>query len=266
MGGSEILPTVTPCHLSLPPRLSLRYGTSAWVSAVPSGTRRLRIGLLKLFARREPACDERVSASLAGSGSSPLALDLAGHSLSAAGFELPSWQDLSRMPSTQQHDDDPGVDVNRGWHRTASRALDDRGDRALRRELDHVNASGGVMCQHTLYAHVCQPILLYDSSLKQPAGYTVAFQAWALIQNVQFLSTKKQLVPTAARSATRREHHAQRIGKQLGPPAPKLDPGAVLARPSPWGAATVRPALSRRSCWTATNSMPHRLRAQARTS
>ena len=31
------------------------------------------------------------------------------------------------------------------------------------------------------------------------------------------------------------------------PPAPKLDPGAVLARPPPYGAATVRPALSRRS-------------------
>ena len=31
------------------------------------------------------------------------------------------------------------------------------------------------------------------------------------------------------------------------PPAPKLDPGAVFARPPPWGAAPVRPALSRRS-------------------
>ena len=31
------------------------------------------------------------------------------------------------------------------------------------------------------------------------------------------------------------------------PPTPKLDPGAVLARPPPWGAATVRPALSCRS-------------------
>ena len=36
------VPTLTPCHLSLPSRLSWRYGTAAWVSAVPSGD----IGLL----------------------------------------------------------------------------------------------------------------------------------------------------------------------------------------------------------------------------
>ena len=91
-------PTLTPCHLSLPSGLSWRYGTAAGVSAVPSGD----VGLLGC----EPAFAERLSASLAGSGSPPLALDsfrLAGHALSAAGFELPAWQNLSRMPFPQQH-------------------------------------------------------------------------------------------------------------------------------------------------------------------
>ena len=50
---------------------------------------------------------------------------------------------------------------------------------------------------------------------------------------------KKQLVSTAARSASRGEHHAQRIGKRLGPI------GSASAKTSSRGG--VRPALSRRS-------------------
>ena len=132
------VPTLTPCHLSLLLGLSLRSGTAAWVYWASWADS------LQLFARREPAFAERLSASLAGSDSLPLALDslrLAGHSLSAASFELPTWQDLSRMPPPQQHDDDPGADVTRGWQRSASRALDDFGDRALRRELDPTSAA-----------------------------------------------------------------------------------------------------------------------------
>ena len=67
---------------------------------------------------------------------------------------------------------------------------------------------------------------------------------------------KKQLVSTAACSASRREHHAQPLAGGWGrsaPPAPKLDPGAVLARPPPWGAASAVPPIA---CWTATDSMP----------
>ena len=45
------------------------------------------------------------------------------------------------MPSPPQQDDDPGIDVTRGWQRSASRALDDFGDRALRRELDPASAA-----------------------------------------------------------------------------------------------------------------------------
>ena len=41
--------------------------------------------------------------------------------------------------SPQQHDDDPGVHVTRGWQRSVSRALDDFGD--LRRELDPASAA-----------------------------------------------------------------------------------------------------------------------------
>ena len=104
---------------------SLRCGTVAWASALPSGTRRPQIGLLGPTAsnssRREPAFAEHLIASLAGRDSLPLALDslrLAGHSLSAAGFDLPAWRDLSHMPSPPQQDDDPGIiDVTRGWQR-----------------------------------------------------------------------------------------------------------------------------------------------------
>ncbi|CAE7229444.1 iolC [Symbiodinium pilosum] len=104
---------------SLPPlaavtaQLALRHGGLGLRSAVRRHWASWADGL-QFFARSEPAFAERLSASLAGSGSLPLALDslrLAGHSLSAAGFELPAWQNLSRMLSPQQHDDDPGVDT-----------------------------------------------------------------------------------------------------------------------------------------------------------
>ena len=45
------------------------------------------------------------------------------------------------MPSPQQRDDDPGVDVTRGWQRSAFRALDDFGGRAIRCELDPASAA-----------------------------------------------------------------------------------------------------------------------------
>ena len=77
------------------------------------------------------------------------------------------------------------------------------------------------------------------------AQQTKAAHKSTIASSFVFFCTKKQLVSTAARSASRREHHAQR--GRSAPPAPVLDPGAVLARPPPWGAATVRPALSRRS-------------------
>ena len=50
------------------------------------------------------------------------------------------WKKLLCLPRPQQ-DDDPGIDVTRGWQRSATRALDDSGDRALRRELDSASAA-----------------------------------------------------------------------------------------------------------------------------
>ena len=79
--------------------LALRHGGLGLRSAVRHASAAYwasRADCLQLFARREPAFAQRMTASLVGRDSLPLALDslrLAGHSLSAAGFHLPAWRD-----------------------------------------------------------------------------------------------------------------------------------------------------------------------------
>ena len=72
---------------------------------------------------------------------------------------------------------------------------------------------------------------------------------------------------TAARSASRREHHAQRMGRRLGPigsASAKIRSRGGSCPTAALGSSHGAPsAVPPNACWTATDSMPHHLRAQA---
>ena len=95
-------------------------------------------------SHREPAFAARLSASLEGRGSLLPALGslrVASHSLSAAGFDLPAWQDLSRMPAPHSMTMTQAPTSHVVVSDPRSRAIDDFADRTGRREIGPASAA-----------------------------------------------------------------------------------------------------------------------------
>ena len=97
-----------------------------------------------------------------------LPLQTARDSLSAVGFEVPSWHDVLHGQEPRPLVlDEPQLDNTRGWQRTASQAVDGFCQRALLRELDASSAApqAGPYAARIFTARPTSPELTLESPL-----------------------------------------------------------------------------------------------------
>ena len=107
-------------------QLALRHGGLGLRSATrhaPAAYWASWADALRAIARRDPDFAREVAGSLASDRPLPPALQSARDardSLSAVGFEPPAWAELLRAQVQALPEDDPSLDLTRGWQRPAS--------------------------------------------------------------------------------------------------------------------------------------------------
>ena len=112
-------------HGGLGLRSAARHATAAfWVSWADS---------LRAIAARAPGFADRLLLLFESQGPLPPALDAA--HVAGASLKVPAWRAILNSEPGNAQDDEPALDLLRGWQRLASRAVDDFLDRAHRREL-----------------------------------------------------------------------------------------------------------------------------------
>ena len=136
-----------PVHAQARAQLALRHGGLGLRSATrhaPAAYWASWADALRAIARRDPDFAHEVAGSLASDRPLPLALQSARDacaSLSAIGFEPPAWAELLYAQVPSQLEEDPSLDLTRGWQRPASQAVDDFCHRAFLRESNAASAS-----------------------------------------------------------------------------------------------------------------------------
>ena len=136
-----------PVHAQARAQLALRHGGLGLRSATrhaPAAYWASWADALRAIARRDPDFAHEVAGSLASDRPLPLALQSARDAcafLSAIGFEPPAWAELLHAQVPSQLEEDPSLDLTRGWQRPASQAVDDFCHRAFLRESDAASAA-----------------------------------------------------------------------------------------------------------------------------
>ena len=128
-------------------QLALRHGGLGLRSATrhaPAAYWASWADALRAVSRRDAPFARNIVGSLASDRPLPEALEslrVARNSLAAIGFEPPIWEELLQAEAPSQPEEDPSLDLTRGWQRPASQAVDDFCHRAFVRETDAASAA-----------------------------------------------------------------------------------------------------------------------------